>query len=48
MGSQAFVGLCRRLETTCGSRFAPSQLLADMASRGDTFYGRFAGQRTAA
>ena len=48
MGAQAFVELCRRLETSCGSRFAPSQLLIDMASRGDTFYGRFAGQRAAA
>src|ERR1700704_3844159 len=41
MGTQAFVRLCRQLETSCGSRFAPSQLLIDMASRGDTFYGRF-------
>jgi 3-hydroxyacyl-CoA dehydrogenase/enoyl-CoA hydratase/3-hydroxybutyryl-CoA epimerase len=48
MGAQAFVGLCRQLETSCGSRFAPSQLLIDMASRGDTFYGRFVGQRAAA
>ena len=48
MGTQAFVRLCRQLETSCGARFAPSQLLIDMASRGDTFYGRFAGQRAAA
>ena len=44
----AFVELCRRLESSCGVRFVPSKLLIDMAEKGDTFYGRFAGQRAAA
>jgi 3-hydroxyacyl-CoA dehydrogenase/enoyl-CoA hydratase/3-hydroxybutyryl-CoA epimerase len=48
MGTQAFVELCRRLEKSGGERFAPAKLLIDMAAKGDTFYGRFAGQRAAA
>jgi 3-hydroxyacyl-CoA dehydrogenase/enoyl-CoA hydratase/3-hydroxybutyryl-CoA epimerase len=48
MGSNAFLELCRRLEKSCGPRFAPSKLLVDMAAKGDTFYRRFAGQRVAA
>jgi 3-hydroxyacyl-CoA dehydrogenase/enoyl-CoA hydratase/3-hydroxybutyryl-CoA epimerase len=43
----AFVELCKWLESSCGVRFA-SKLLIDMAEKGDTFYGRFAGQRAAA
>ena len=31
-----------------GVRFVPSKLLIDMVQKGDTFYGRFAGQRAAA
>src|SRR5262245_53497680 len=42
MGTKRFVELCRRLEQKYGPRFAPPQLLVDMATKGDTFYGRFA------
>jgi 3-hydroxyacyl-CoA dehydrogenase / enoyl-CoA hydratase / 3-hydroxybutyryl-CoA epimerase len=48
MGTRTFVELCRHLEKSRGPRFAPSQLLVDMASKGETFYGRFAGRRAAA
>jgi 3-hydroxyacyl-CoA dehydrogenase/enoyl-CoA hydratase/3-hydroxybutyryl-CoA epimerase len=48
MGTKAFVELCRQLEKSWGPRFAPSNLLVDMAAKGDTFYARFAGQRAAA
>ena len=48
MGTKAFVDLCRRLEKSCGARFAPAKLLIDMAAKGETFYGRFAGQARAA
>ncbi len=43
MGVKNFVALCERLEKTYGSRFKPSTLLLDLAARGETFYGRFAG-----
>jgi 3-hydroxyacyl-CoA dehydrogenase/enoyl-CoA hydratase/3-hydroxybutyryl-CoA epimerase len=42
MGTKRFVELCKRLEQKYGPRFAPPQLLVDMATKGDTFYGRFA------
>ena len=48
MGTKAFVDLCRHLEKSCGERFTPAKLLIDMAAKGDTFYGRFAGRRAAA
>jgi 3-hydroxyacyl-CoA dehydrogenase/enoyl-CoA hydratase/3-hydroxybutyryl-CoA epimerase len=48
MGTKAFVELCRRLEKSLGERFAPAKLLVDMAAKGETFYGRFAGRRAAA
>jgi 3-hydroxyacyl-CoA dehydrogenase/enoyl-CoA hydratase/3-hydroxybutyryl-CoA epimerase len=48
MGTKAFVELCMHLETSCGTRFAPSKLLIEMAATGETFYGRFAGRRAAA
>jgi 3-hydroxyacyl-CoA dehydrogenase/enoyl-CoA hydratase/3-hydroxybutyryl-CoA epimerase len=48
MGTKTFVALCGHLEKACGPRFAPSKLLIDMATTGDTFYGRFADQRAAA
>ena len=44
----AFVELCKGLESSHGVRFVPSKLLIDMVQKGDTFYGRFAGQRAAA
>jgi 3-hydroxyacyl-CoA dehydrogenase / enoyl-CoA hydratase / 3-hydroxybutyryl-CoA epimerase len=47
MGTKAFVELCRRLEKSCGPRFAPSKLLVELAAKGESFYGRFAGRRAA-
>ncbi len=48
MGAKTFVELCRRLEASCGPRFAPPPLLVDMAAKGDTFYGQFATSARAA
>jgi 3-hydroxyacyl-CoA dehydrogenase / enoyl-CoA hydratase / 3-hydroxybutyryl-CoA epimerase len=48
MGTRAFVELCRQLEKSCGARFAPAELLVDMAANNETFYRRFAGRRAAA
>jgi 3-hydroxyacyl-CoA dehydrogenase/enoyl-CoA hydratase/3-hydroxybutyryl-CoA epimerase len=42
MGTKQFVALCRRLEKKFGPRFRPGKLLTNMATKGDTFYGRFA------
>jgi 3-hydroxyacyl-CoA dehydrogenase / enoyl-CoA hydratase / 3-hydroxybutyryl-CoA epimerase len=47
-GIRAFVEVCKRLENACGPRFKPSKLLSEMASADDTFYRRYAAQRTAA
>jgi 3-hydroxyacyl-CoA dehydrogenase/enoyl-CoA hydratase/3-hydroxybutyryl-CoA epimerase len=44
MGAKAFVELCEALAKSCGDRFKPSQLLLDMAKKGETFYGRVAPQ----
>jgi len=44
MGAKAFVELCKALAKSCGDRFKPSQLLLDMAKKGETFYGRVAPQ----
>jgi 3-hydroxyacyl-CoA dehydrogenase/enoyl-CoA hydratase/3-hydroxybutyryl-CoA epimerase len=41
MGPKAFVALCDGLTAKFGPRFAPPQLLRDMAKAGETFYGRF-------
>ncbi|MEF3366990.1 3-hydroxyacyl-CoA dehydrogenase NAD-binding domain-containing protein [Methylocystis sp. 9N] len=48
MGAKAFVALCDRLTEKYGPRFAPPQLLRDMAAKGETFYGRFLPQKQAA
>jgi 3-hydroxyacyl-CoA dehydrogenase/enoyl-CoA hydratase/3-hydroxybutyryl-CoA epimerase len=49
MGVRAFVELCRSLEQKFGARFSPAPLLVDMASKNQSFYGRFApGRREAA
>jgi 3-hydroxyacyl-CoA dehydrogenase/enoyl-CoA hydratase/3-hydroxybutyryl-CoA epimerase len=49
MGAKAFVELCKRLEKAHGGRFKPAKLMADMATKGETFYTRFApGRRIAA
>ena len=41
MGALAFVEMCKGLAKRHGGRFKPSKLLSDMASKGETFYGRF-------
>jgi len=41
MGTKKFVDLCKALEKKHGARFKPSPLLLDLASKGDSFYGRF-------
>jgi 3-hydroxyacyl-CoA dehydrogenase / enoyl-CoA hydratase / 3-hydroxybutyryl-CoA epimerase len=45
MGAKVFVDLCRKFESRHGARFAPSNLLLDMAKTGETFYRRFAPER---
>jgi 3-hydroxyacyl-CoA dehydrogenase/enoyl-CoA hydratase/3-hydroxybutyryl-CoA epimerase len=47
-GAKAFVETCDRLAQQYGPRFAPPQLLRDMAAKGETFYGRFAAKTQAA
>ena len=42
MGEKAFVALAERLAKKHGPRFRPNALLKDMATKGETFYGRFA------
>jgi 3-hydroxyacyl-CoA dehydrogenase/enoyl-CoA hydratase/3-hydroxybutyryl-CoA epimerase len=42
MGTKNFVALCKRLEKKFGLRFKPGKLLTNMATKGDTFYSRFA------
>jgi 3-hydroxyacyl-CoA dehydrogenase / enoyl-CoA hydratase / 3-hydroxybutyryl-CoA epimerase len=42
MGAPAFLALCESLAAKHGPRFAPPQLLKDLAAAGETFYGRFA------
>jgi 3-hydroxyacyl-CoA dehydrogenase/enoyl-CoA hydratase/3-hydroxybutyryl-CoA epimerase len=41
MGTKRFVALCEKLAAKHGERFAPSRLLVEMASRDESFYGRF-------
>lgn len=45
MGTKRFVALCEKLEKKFGDRFKPSPLLIEMASKGETFYGRFAPEK---
>jgi len=40
-GTKEFVEACDALAQKYGERFKPNALLRDMASKGDTFYGRF-------
>ena len=47
MGAKAFVELCEKLAAKHGPRFTPCKLLVDMASKGETFYTRFAPQKAA-
>jgi 3-hydroxyacyl-CoA dehydrogenase/enoyl-CoA hydratase/3-hydroxybutyryl-CoA epimerase len=48
MGTKAFAELCRSLEKKHGARFKPNKLLVEMATNGETFYGRMAGKKKAA
>jgi 3-hydroxyacyl-CoA dehydrogenase/enoyl-CoA hydratase/3-hydroxybutyryl-CoA epimerase len=41
MGVKTFVGLCEKLAASYGPHFKPTALLQDMATKGETFYGRF-------
>ena len=45
MGTAAFVELCKGLTKRYGARFKPGRLLRDLASTGETFYGRFPPER---
>ncbi|MCB2109794.1 MAG: enoyl-CoA hydratase/isomerase family protein [Defluviimonas sp.] len=48
IGAQQAVGICERLASAHGARFAPPALLREMAAKGQSFYGRFgAGARAA-
>lgn len=42
VGTAAFVEECDKLAQKYGPRFTPNKLLRDMASKNETFYGRFA------
>ncbi len=48
IGLKAFVEQADAYAAKYGDRFSPPQLLRDMAAKGETFYGRFAGQKAAA
>ncbi|MCC2608443.1 FAD-dependent oxidoreductase [Neorhizobium petrolearium] len=41
MGVKTFVALCEKLAASYGPHFKPTELLKDMAAKGETFYGRF-------
>jgi 3-hydroxyacyl-CoA dehydrogenase / enoyl-CoA hydratase / 3-hydroxybutyryl-CoA epimerase len=45
MGTKAFVELCKGLAKRYGARFRPGKLLRELASTGETFYGRFPPER---
>ena len=47
-GAAAFVALCDRLTEKYGARFAPPQLLREMAAKGESFYGRYSAHQHAA
>ena len=44
MGAANFVALCKKLRQKYGERFAPPEIVVDMASAQESFYGRFAGR----
>ncbi len=48
MGPRRFVQLAYALAEAHGPRFRPNRLLLDLAEKGETFYGRFAGEKPAA
>jgi 3-hydroxyacyl-CoA dehydrogenase/enoyl-CoA hydratase/3-hydroxybutyryl-CoA epimerase len=41
MGAENFLALCEYYTKKYGKRFKPPKLLAEMAEKGETFYGRF-------
>ncbi|MCS6627787.1 3-hydroxyacyl-CoA dehydrogenase NAD-binding domain-containing protein [Roseibacterium beibuensis] len=47
-GLKEFVDQADKYAAKYGDRFSPPQLLRDMAAKGETFYGKFAGQKAAA
>ncbi len=46
MGAVSFVALCQKLRQKYGERFAPPKIVVDMASKHESFYGRFAARNT--
>ena len=48
IGAPRAVEICRGLTAQFGPRFHTPALLREMAEKGETFYGRFAGDRQAA
>ena len=48
IGAARAVEICRGLTAQFGPRFHAPALLREMAGKGETFYGRFAGERAAA
>ncbi|HTV31955.1 MAG TPA: 3-hydroxyacyl-CoA dehydrogenase NAD-binding domain-containing protein [Methylocella sp.] len=44
MGTAHFVALCERLTQKFGERFTPPKLVRELAEKGESIYGRFAGQ----
>ncbi|HET6374430.1 MAG TPA: 3-hydroxyacyl-CoA dehydrogenase NAD-binding domain-containing protein, partial [Methylocella sp.] len=48
MGAAKFAALCERLRQKHGERFKPPQIIADMASAQQTFYGQFAARAKSA
>lgn len=47
IGPAVFLNECERLTDLYGERFAPPKLLRDIASKGETFYGRVASAKAA-
>lgn len=48
LGAPRALAIAQDLTQKFGPRFAPPDLLRDMAAKGETFYGRFAADKTAA
>ena len=48
VGLKKFVEECDRMAQAYGARFAPPQLLRDMAAKGETFYGNYKAAQKAA
>ena len=48
IGAARAVEICRSLTAQFGPRFHAPALLREMAEKGETFYGRFGGEKQAA